>query len=360
MRTQESPRQSANRAERPSSHRYRAERRTTAGTVARVAMVGMVTAAALVGGDTILRDLERKLHINLPSIHLPKTGAQPATGSAKVIPETYREITLKTPICTDTIDVDTGVKTNSNYTVFGVTTGGTNSNASVPVRFDVCAKYALPASAITQSRGSDIQQVSISLPNSYVPQSAGPDVYSDVLCLGLSSTATQKDINNAQAKYVAQVQKGKHPCADTLIQTHGITDMGTDKEASATTLLAFRLATLAGEISPLPPTQYNQWVSDQEQFYTQEVQALYPGIAPSAIRFTPPHEVSPVDQILSNMQADIPALHQDFGHMKFVHDGNETGFKVQADNAGGEVMIPVQLTDDELTQLNQALNPVQP
>jgi hypothetical protein len=338
---------------RPPRRHQKASLRRRAGNVA----IATGVTLASVGGYAIYKEVGRALNFHLPGIHLPRTGAKPATGKAHVALETYQEVTLKTPVCPDQIDVDAGVKTNSDYQVLGITTGGTNTNSLLPVRFNVCSRDALAASALVKSLGNTVQNVAVSLPANYVPQSAGPDIFSDVMCLGLKSTATTTDIATAENAYNAQLAKGKHPCANNLIQTHGITGMGTPGEASATTLLAFRMATLAGEITPLPQPQYNQWIQDEKGFYTAEVQGLYPNLPATSISYNLPPAILPVQQLISNLQPDLGALHSDYGNMQFVHEGQETGFKVKADSAGGEVLIPVGMSNDELSLLNSIVNP---
>lgn len=332
----------------PVSHNR--SRRLGKTTMALLAAAGITVGA--IGLDTIYNGIRKDLHIGLPNIHLPKTGPTPATGKSAVIPETYKTVALKTPVCTDTLDVDAGVQTNSNYQVFGITTGGSNANALLPIRFDVCAKDALAANAVVEAQGSQVQSVQVNLPANYVPQSAGPDVLSDVMCLGLPAHVSEQQIIKAQTAYV---HSKNQVCKNNLIDTHGVTGMATNNEAFDTTLLALRLATLAGEITPLPAAQYNQWQSDEKNFYQSEVKALYPHLSPSQITINTPLAESPAQQLATNLQPLLGELHTDFSKMQFKQDHQETDFSVSAKNASGEVVLPVSLNSAELSSLNGML-----
>jgi len=323
----------------------------------RVIVTGGASAMAVTGVVTY-NEIQRLLHHPQVRIPIPGTGITPPTGRARINPNFTVTDTVKLD-CPTEETVYAGVRTNSNMKAAWISVGGTGVNHMVGVRYLECGEDGFLAKAqVTRNPNfcatSDpntcpVESVKVSLPD-YAPRSVGVNALDNVLCEPLKADATEADKKQADQVYADKLAKGQDPCSYDLVQTHGILDAGTNKEASATTILALRLAQTAGQITPLTPDQQQSVVNDFVAMTTDQLRIMYPGA--KSYEVDPPAPLTPLQTLENNLAPIMPDLTRDFNRMTFARDNGLAKFTVHEGPASGDIFMPLSLTDTDITALD--------
>jgi hypothetical protein len=304
--------------------------------------VAAVGALAVIGVKDILNN-QFGIHLNLPGLE-----SQPPVISGQVLPNstvvTHEQLTS----CTDEVSVDVGVLSHDKY----LAVSGYKADHMYPVKYAECGQDGLTLNVQKHYNASSmVDAVTVSVPH-YKPINAGID-FNDgqVLCMDLPSTSSVGDVHAKSQSYNSMKKKNQTIHCNWGQNTTGL-GFDTPNDAASNTIGSLQFAQNAAVLSPLPKYAEEQILSDVRQKTMTDIQAEYPN---AKVKVILPRFKSQLEQIENNWESQSSDIMNGIKSISFSSDSGSTVINMNSryDGINGSVKLPVDLSQKDLTKLNQ-------
>jgi len=327
----------------PKKRHEKGRYRRIATAVGKVAAAGVFVAGALAINSEL-----NKIHLGI-NVHGFSSTLPEANG--KILKNSWHKTTEKLAECPDVLGVDVGVLSHNR--VDGIS--GFKADHLYPVTYSKCGKglVSLTVNKHYNSLGV-VNEVSTNVPN-YQPIDAGINFNNgQVLCMGLSSTATMKDVISAAKTYRHDKKVNENIQCDWGQGTTGFGFAG-DKDPANNMMISFQSAQDAGVLSPIPNSVNRSVARDVKMETSAFLQAVYPTAKKIEVNY---EALNPVQQIENNWMSQEPDIMNGAKYVDFSNSNGATQLNVTSRYYGmqGHVAFDVDLSNRQVNELNHFIH----
>jgi hypothetical protein len=310
----------------------------------KVVTVGVValTGLGVVEVDNLFGDFGLP-HIGF-SIHVPGFSTPPKAQAEAVQKES--RATTDRITCSDNISFDIGSHASSTeYWFSGFSVRHLYGDRALECNPD---GFYVPVERTFNKNGVVTKAVVSEV--SYAPFNTGVDFNNPVICMNLSDTATNAQIEAATKLYYKEKKTGHPVDCNFGEETTGM-GVASANTAAADTVAAMMYAQDAGALSPIPKQVDQKIIRDATALTREEEQARYPD---AKIVIKKPKPASEFSQIEASWDTQGSDIKQALLSYHFENNGGKTELAMTSayDGIHGGIGFPKTLSEKQIDELN--------